>query len=131
MLLLTIAQATILTTALVEPVNTITIVTAALALLFILMGNYMAKTRPNFFAGIRTPWTLSSDFSWEKTHRLGGRLLVATGAITLIVLVAVGARPAMEILLSLLFLSMGVSIAMSYVYWSRDPDRHSAGAQPE
>ena len=51
----------------------------ALGLLFILMGNFMGKLRPNYFAGIRTPWTLESKIVWLKTHRLGGRVMVAGG----------------------------------------------------
>jgi uncharacterized membrane protein len=52
---------------------------AALAIGLVILGNYMGKVRSNFFFGIRTPWTLSSDLSWNKTHRLGGKLLVLTG----------------------------------------------------
>ncbi len=40
--------------------------------LFILMGNLMSRIRPNWFMGIRTPWTLSSETVWRKTHRFGG-----------------------------------------------------------
>jgi len=51
----------------------------AMGLLFILLGNFMGKLRPNYFAGIRTPWTLESKTVWLKTHRLGGRVMVAGG----------------------------------------------------
>ena len=49
--------------------------------LFIVMGNYMAKIKSNWFIGIRTPWTLSSETVWQKTHRLGGKLFVAMGIV--------------------------------------------------
>jgi len=45
-------------------------------------GVLIGKARRNFFIGIRTPWTLSSDAVWEKTHRLGGVLFKAVGIIT-------------------------------------------------
>jgi uncharacterized membrane protein len=44
------------------------IVVVATGLLFVALGNYMPKMRPNFTMGIRTPWTLSSDRSWDRTH---------------------------------------------------------------
>jgi uncharacterized membrane protein len=43
--------------------------------LFAIMGNYLGNLRPNYFVGIRTPWTLESEATWRATHRLGGRLM--------------------------------------------------------
>lgn len=57
---------------------------AGCGIMFIIMGNYLPKTRQNWFFGIRTPWTLSSEFTWEKTHRLAGRLFFLTGFVCLI-----------------------------------------------
>jgi uncharacterized membrane protein len=57
--------------------------------LFIIMGNFLTKLRPNYFMGIRTPWTLSSDEVWTKTHRLGGPLMVTGGFLMLVLLLAV------------------------------------------
>jgi uncharacterized membrane protein len=65
------------------------IVPIAVGLLFIVLGNYMGKLRKNFFIGIRTPWTLASDEVWARTHRLGGYLFVAAGAL-MVVLPLVG-----------------------------------------
>jgi uncharacterized membrane protein len=45
-------------------------------LVFIVIGNYSAKLRPNYFTGIRTPWTLENPETWRATHRIGGRILV-------------------------------------------------------
>lgn len=49
---------------------------------FVVIGNVMGKVRPNFFVGIRTPWTLSDDHVWDKTHRMGGRLMMLGGTGT-------------------------------------------------
>ncbi|HZU68817.1 MAG TPA: SdpI family protein [Ktedonobacteraceae bacterium] len=57
----------------------------AVSILFIFIGNYMGKLRRNFWAGIRTPWTLTSDVVWERTHRLGGWLFVIGGLLGVIV----------------------------------------------
>jgi uncharacterized membrane protein len=50
-------------------------------MLFVLIGALMPRMRPSWFMGIRTPWTLSSDDVWVRTHRLGGKLFVAAGAV--------------------------------------------------
>jgi uncharacterized membrane protein len=56
----------------------------ALGLLFFFVGRVIEKSKRNFFIGIRTPWTLSSDTVWEKTHRVGGPLFKLSGLLTLI-----------------------------------------------
>jgi len=56
----------------------------AMGLLFIFIGFMLRKAKRNFFIGIRTPWTLSSDTVWDKTHQLGSILFMASGVFTLI-----------------------------------------------
>lgn len=56
----------------------------AMGLLFILIGSLLRQAKRNWFIGIRTPWTLSSDFVWDKTHQLGSILFMASGALALI-----------------------------------------------
>lgn len=48
---------------------------------FMIIGNYLSKTRSNYFIGIRTPWALQDDQNWRKTHRLSGRLFMISGLI--------------------------------------------------
>ena len=55
-----------------------------MGVLFIAIGFMLRKAKRNFFIGIRTPWTLSSDSVWEKTHRLGSVLFMASGAFAII-----------------------------------------------
>jgi uncharacterized membrane protein len=55
-----------------------------LAMLFVFIGWLAPSFKRNFFVGIRTPWTLANDKVWEKTHKLGGRLFIAAGLITLL-----------------------------------------------
>jgi uncharacterized membrane protein len=56
----------------------------AMGLLFIFIGFILRKAKRNFFIGIRTPWTLSSDNVWDKTHQLGATLFMASGVLTFI-----------------------------------------------
>ena len=51
--------------------------------LFIYLGFLMEHAGPNWFVGIRTPWTLSSERVWKKTHARGGLLFKIAGIIAL------------------------------------------------
>jgi uncharacterized membrane protein len=109
-------------------VGPIEYVMPGVATLMIVIGNYLSKTRSNWFGGVRTPWTLSSDYAWEKTHRWAGRLFVATGVATIAVWFAAGTLPAMIVLVAALIASSVASIVLSYVFWKNDPTRASNGA---
>ena len=88
-------------------------------LLFIFLGNYLTRVEPNWFVGIRTPWTLSSDTVWRKTHRTGGGLMVI-GGLVLAVSVFLP-RPAFLVLFVVTAVLVGViPIAQSYVLWKRE-----------
>lgn len=54
----------------------------ALGLVFYYCGVLVENAKRNWFIGIRTPWTLSNDKVWEKTHEIGGKLFKVSGAIT-------------------------------------------------
>jgi uncharacterized membrane protein len=56
----------------------------ALGLLFIFAGVLIGKAKRNWFIGIRTPWTLSSDKVWDETHHLGAKLFIGSGILTLV-----------------------------------------------
>lgn len=55
-----------------------------MGVLFIAIGFMLRKAKRNFFIGIRTPWTLSSDSVWDKTHQLGSTLFMLSGAFAIV-----------------------------------------------
>ena len=55
----------------------------ALAVLFYYCGVLLEKAKRNWFIGIRTPWTLSNDVVWDKTHKIGGKLFKIAGIIAI------------------------------------------------
>lgn len=57
---------------------------ALVALLFTVIGNYMNNLKPNYFVGIRTPWTLSNDENWKRTHYLASKLWFFGGLVLFI-----------------------------------------------
>ena len=52
-----------------------------IGLLFTFLGNYFKTIKPNYFIGIRTPWTLENEDVWKKTHLLGGKLWFICGLL--------------------------------------------------
>ena len=53
----------------------------AFGILFFYCGILIEKAKRNWFIGIRTPWTLSNDKVWERTHKIGGKLFKVVGII--------------------------------------------------
>ena len=99
---------------------------AGCALLFVAMCNYLAKTRPSYMFGVRTPWTLSSDMAWENTHRLAGRLFMIAGGLGFIgAFVMNGIWLALQ-LSALVFAAAIISVVYSYFAW-RGADDHDEG----
>ena len=96
-------------------------------LLFVVIGNYLPTVRPNYLMGIRTPWTLASDLSWVRTHRVGGRLFVLEGLV-LIALGLAGARA--EMLAAAIVVTIVVELFVVFVYsyriWKGDPGKRPA-----
>jgi uncharacterized membrane protein len=95
--------------------------------LFVVIGNYLPKVQSNFLMGIRTPWTLTSDLSWQKTHRLGGRLFVLEGLV-LIVLGLIGASPQWlgVLIVAGIAILLVVVFAYSYRVWKADPAKRTS-----
>jgi uncharacterized membrane protein len=53
-------------------------------ILFFYVGILLKHSKRNWFIGIRTPWTLSSDEVWDKTHQLGSKLFMLSGILSII-----------------------------------------------
>ncbi len=56
----------------------------AMGILFFCTGFLISKAKRNWFIGIRTPWTLSDEKVWDKTHVLGGKLFKIAGIIAVL-----------------------------------------------
>lgn len=70
--------------ALGASVPIVTIGTLLVGTLFVVMGNYLPKTRQNYVMGIKLPWTFSDTENWNKTNRLAGYVMMAGGMVVLI-----------------------------------------------
>ncbi|MDX1627732.1 MAG: SdpI family protein [Fulvivirga sp.] len=86
-----------------------------IVLFVIIFGNYMQSMKPNYFVGIRTPWSLEDEYNWKATHRFGGRLWMIGGVLILIAMVFLPAKYHMQ--LSLLGTLLLALIPAGYSYW--------------
>lgn len=96
------------------------------ALLITVIGNFVAKSRSNFFLGVRTPWTLSSEHAWTVANRAAGWMFVATGAGAVAAGLVEDSRTGFIVLIAGALATAVVSIALSYFAWRSDPERERA-----
>ena len=114
----------IVRTALGHPVAMEKWMVGALGVFCIVIGNYFGKIRSNFFVGIRTPWTLSSELSWNKTHRVGGWVFAAFGLFLVAAVTAQLPSRAVFVFIVVSLPLMAISLAAySYFIWRDDPNR--------
>ena len=87
-----------------------------IAVFFALMGNYMQTLRPNYFFGIRSPWTLENDETWRKTHRFGGRLWMVGGIIGLVLSILITNNNSLLGILFAIIVTVFVLLPFIYSY---------------
>jgi len=103
------------------------IVGGGVGLLFVALGNVMTTVRSNFMFGVRTPWTLTSDLAWDKTHRLIGRLWVVGGVAMFLSSLLGRTDVLVAVILVFVIGSMVLAFGYSYSVWRSDPRRRSLG----
>jgi len=95
------------------------LIPVGLGLLFTFLGNYLTRVEPNWFVGVRTPWTLSSDTVWRKVHRTAGWLFVIAGLV-----IATGAfaprRAFVPLFITAIVAAAGIPVVQSYILWRRE-----------
>jgi uncharacterized membrane protein len=127
LLVMATTHVSIVLSALGIPMSPVTGIPFAIGLLFLLLGSQLRDVHSNYFFGIRTPWTLSSELSWQRTHELSGRMFIGLG-LALMVLAIVG-QPVLTFAVVMLGV-LGI-VAFTFVYsyrvWKTDPERERVG----
>jgi uncharacterized membrane protein len=98
------------------------ILPAGAGVLFILLGNVLPRSRSNWWFGIRTPWTLSNERVWERTHRVGGYLFAIAGVVFVAGAFVPRIIPPSTIPIGLAVLG-GSLLIYSYVAWRQETSR--------
>jgi uncharacterized membrane protein len=87
--------------------------------LFLVIGRTMTRVPRNGFVGVRTPWTMSSQKSWDKTHQQASWMFTAIGAAT----IQTGVSSSQYALVLCIGLAIGGSVWLvvySYLVWRED-----------
>jgi uncharacterized membrane protein len=87
---------------------------AGVGLMLAVVGNYIHNIKPNYFAGIRLPWTLNNDENWRKTHLLGGKLLLGGGLLIAVTCLFTPLIASMIILFTIVILVITITCIYSY-----------------
>lgn len=98
-------------------VNVAMVTCLIIGLMMVYLGNVMPKFRMNWFCGIKTPWTLSSETVWTRTHRVAGRLFFAAGVLGVIGAFVPNNMVRFGMLLVPLFAASLVSTVLSYLWY--------------
>ena len=92
---------------------------AGLGLLFAFIGNLMYSIKPNYFAGIRTPWTLEDEDTWRKTHQLASRIWVAGGIALSIFAIVLPIKILIIVFYSIMGVMVLIPVIYSYTYYKK------------
>ncbi len=95
---------------------------ALIGVMFAMLGNYFQTLRPNYFIGIRTPWTLENENVWKSTHRLGGKIWMIGGIIIAILSFNITDNQMFSIIFSTTLFILAV-IPIFYSYWAFKNDK--------
>lgn len=85
-----------------------------IGLLFVFLGNYMPALKPNYFAGLRLPWTLSDDDNWRRTHFLAGRIWFWAGLAFAVVTLFISPRASVPLMVVLTVVMVLIPCIYSY-----------------
>lgn len=88
------------------------IINTVMALMLIIAGNFLPKTKRNSFIGVKTSWTESSDLAWYESNRAGGIAFVVTGFLTIVESSFIRGIDSTFVMVGILL----VSIAVAYIY---------------
>jgi len=104
------------------------VLAVAMGALFVLLGSLMTRIQPNWFVGIRTPWTLSSDTVWRKTHQFGGTVFVLAG-VCVFVAAFLPATWEVYVLVTAIVVASLATVVYSYLVWREEQKGGSAAAR--
>lgn len=86
---------------------------ALMGAFFVMIGNYLQTVKPNYFVGIRSPWTLENEEIWKKTHRLGGKLMLVGGLLIILIAFIVKNNTVLAISFGVI---IGITSIIPYIY---------------
>ena len=90
-----------------------------LPILFLLLGYYLPTVQPNYFIGVRTPWTLESPENWRLTHRFAGRLWTIVSLLYIILAIALAGHTPEALFVTYLVMIIIPPLVYSWMIFQR------------
>jgi len=100
------------------------IILSGVGVLFSFLGNYMYNIKPNYFAGLRLPWTLENEENWKKTHQVAGKLWFAGGIIIVIISLLLPFKACMIVFLIITAIITIIPVVYSYRIYKQQKSLH-------
>ena len=88
-----------------------------MGIFFIVFGNGMYNIKPNYFVGIRVPWTLENEDNWRATHHMAGILWVVGGIFITLFTLLLSPQPGEYFFMIATIILAVVPIIYSFVYF--------------
>ena len=87
---------------------------------FIIIGNFLPKTKVNSIVGVRTLWSMYNENTWRLSNRLGAWLLIIAGLLTILTTVVADGNISTILLLVYLIAASVVLIIYSKIVYDRE-----------
>ena len=91
-----------------------------IGVLFIILGNYFKTIQPNYFIGIKTPWTLENETIWKETHRMAGKLWFVGGLIVVVASLVLDNKSNLTLFLIVTGIITVIPIIYSYILFKKE-----------
>jgi len=93
-----------------------------LGVMYLILGNYFKTIKANYFIGIRTPWTLESEYVWKETHKLGGKVWFVGGILAIISSLLLSVETNIKVFLTITIIIALIPIIYSYLLFKKQKE---------
>jgi uncharacterized membrane protein len=101
---------------------------AAMGLFMAVLGSELGRVEPNFFVGIRTPWTLADPWVWQQTHRRGGRWMAIGGSLGTLLALTLPDNLAFGLVFPVIIAPPLAAAVASYFFWRQRLNGSATGS---
>jgi uncharacterized membrane protein len=98
-------------------------VSIIMGIVFIVMGNYMPKTRRNSTIGFRFPWTLYNDTTWSKSNKFASYVMVVAGIVSIIGALFIKGITATIVMLGSILISIPIIMIYAYIVYRNERNK--------
>ena len=96
-------------------------------ILFIVLGNFMTKTKKNGVAGVRTSWSMYNDVTWRKSNRIGAYCFMIAGLLTVITTAFFDGVVSTVFMLIYVLIAAAVAVVYSKKVYEQEKEKNGMG----